>query len=117
MSPALKRNTLALFVVGALLIAPAKAQKLSVGVVGGGSVTDAFSTSLVSSFFLANGMPIATTSTSYSQSKDWVSGAMIEWRLTPSWSVGANGLFRTLHMTRARVFADGHLGSVSPSPV
>jgi hypothetical protein len=35
----------------------------------------------------------------------------------PSWSVGANGLFRTLHMTRARVFADGHLGSVSPAPV
>ena len=42
---------------------------------------------------------------------------MIEWRLTPSWSVGANGLFRTLHMTTAAVFADGHLGSVSPSPV
>ena len=117
MSPALKRYIVVLFAFGGLLLAPAKAQKLSVGVVGGGSVTDAFSTSLVSSSFLANGAPITTTSTSYSQSKDWVWGAMIAWRLTPSWSVGANGLFRTLHMTRARVFADGHLGSVSPSPV
>jgi hypothetical protein len=117
MSPARKLDIVVLFAVGSLLTVPAKAQKLSVGVVGGGSVTDAFSTSLVSSSFLANGMSITTTSTSYSQSKDWVWGAMIEWQLTPSWSLEADGLFRTLHMTRAAVFADGHLGSVSPSPV
>ena len=80
-------------------------------------MTDAFSTSLVSSSVLINGTPRTFTSTSYSQSKDWVLGAMIDWRLTSSWSLEADGLFRTLHVTRAAVFADGSLGSVSPAPV
>jgi hypothetical protein len=116
MSPAGKLNTVVLFAVGSLLIAPVKAQSLSLGVIGGASLTDAFSTSLVpSSFGNLPGSPVS--SVSYSQSKDWVLGAIIEWRLTPSWSVEADGLFRTLHMTHAAVFADGDLGSVSPSPV
>jgi hypothetical protein len=117
MLPALKRNIFVLFAVGSLLIAPAKAQKLSVGVVGGASVTDAFSASLVPSSFPGNlpGTPVG--SVSYSQSKDWVLGAMIEWRLTSSWSLEADGLFRTLHMTRASLLADGTLGSAGPAPV
>ncbi len=113
MPPALKGNIVVLFAFGALLIDPAKAQKLSVGVVGGASVTDAFSTSFVSNS--GPGTPVG--SVSYSQSKDWVLGATIEWRLTSTWSVEADGLFRTLHVARAAVFADGHLGSVSPAPV
>ncbi len=64
-------------------------------------MTDAFSTSLVSSSFLVNGTPLIFRDLRYSQSKDWVLGGMIEWRLTSSWSVEADGLFRTLHMTRA----------------
>jgi hypothetical protein len=96
-----------------LLAAPKLcAQKLSLGIVGGGSLTDSFQT-----VNLIAGPPGVPTLQSYSQSKDFIVGLAVEYRFTPHWSLEADGLYRKLHMTFAGVEADGTLNSVSPSPV
>jgi Outer membrane protein beta-barrel domain len=91
-----------LSVVGAL------DQNLSLGVVGGGSVTNAF-------------QPYTPPGTDgnrlYSESKDYIVGAMVEWRFSAHWSVEADGLYRKLHLTEAFVEPNGVLNSGSPSPV
>ena len=70
-------------------------QTLSIGVVGGGSVTDAFPNDVV--------QPVGA----YSPSKDYIVGPMVEWRFSPRWAIEADGLYRKLHLT---------VGS-GPSPV
>jgi hypothetical protein len=63
------------------------AQTLAVGVVGGGSPTDAFPDQIVSGAHF------------FSPSKDYLIGGMLDFRLNPRWSVEADGMFRELHLT------------------
>jgi hypothetical protein len=86
----------------------AMGQNLSLGVAAGGSVTDAFQP------YRPPGIDVLRL---YSESKDYVVGATLEWRFSPQWSVEADGLYRKLHLTEAFVEPDGVLNSVSPSPV
>lgn len=88
-----------------ILIAPVFSQGLSVGLVGGGSLTDAFQT--------VNQENILE----YSQSRDWVAGAMLELHLHHNFSIEAGGLYRELHLTVAFIEPNGTHNSVSPSPV
>jgi hypothetical protein len=92
--------------------AAASGQQLSFGVVGGGTLTDAFPTESVPS-----GSPSLPFNRYYSSSKDWVLGGMAELRFRPYLSVEVNGLYRKLHFTTAAVTPSGSLNSVSPSPV
>jgi hypothetical protein len=80
-------------------------QDLSVGGIGGGSLTDA-----------------VQTETSYnirtwSQSKDWIAGAVFELRLRSRFSVEVDALYRELRATTASVEPNGSLNGVSPFPV
>ena len=103
-------------VVAIVLLLPlgAFAQTLSVGVVGGGSFTDAFR----DQFFREPGIPAPIIGSKFfSPAKDYLAGAILELRFDPHWSLETDGLFRQLHMTSAAVLADGSLNSVSPSPV
>jgi hypothetical protein len=91
-----------LWVVGAL------GQSLSLGVVGGGSVTNAFQP------YTPPGVDVLRL---YSESKDYLIGPMVEWRFSRHWSAEVDGLYRKLHLTEAFVEPGGLLNSVSPSPV
>jgi hypothetical protein len=84
------------------------AQNLSVGFAGGGALTNAFET-------INAGVP--ETITSYSQSKDYVVGLMLEYPLARNLSVEGDALYRELHLTVAFVEPSRVLNSVSPSPV
>ena len=85
----------------------ASGQSLFLGVVGGGSVTDAFQP------YTPPGVDVVRL---YSESKDYLVGPMVEWRFSPHWSIEVDGLYRKLHLTEAFVEPDGLLNSVSPSP-
>jgi hypothetical protein len=84
------------------------AQNLSVGFAGGGALTNAFET-------INAGVP--ETLTSYSQSKDYAVGLMLEYPLAGNLSVEGDALYRELHLTVAFVEPSRLLNSVSPSPV
>src|SRR5271170_7940325 len=86
-------------------IITASAQSLSVGIMGGGSLTDAFQ-----SINSENQL-------SYSQSKDWIVGATLELHLPHNFSIEVDGLYRELHLTTAFLEPNGTKNSVSPSPV
>jgi hypothetical protein len=88
-----------------ILIAPVFSQGLSLGLVGGGSLTDAFQTVNQDNIL------------EYSQSRDWVAGAMLELHLRHNFSIEADGLYRELHLTVAFIEPNGTHNSVSPSPV
>ena len=90
------------------LVYGASGQSLSLGVVGGGSVTDAFQS------YVPPGVDVIRL---YSESKDYLIGPMVEWRFSPHWSLEVDGLYRKLHLTEAFVEPNGLLNSVSPSPV
>jgi hypothetical protein len=96
----------------ALFLPAVHAQNLSIGLVGGGSLTDSFPTQN-----FPEGPPGSSGIRFYSSEKDYIVGAMVEYRFTPHWSVEVDGLFRTLHGTFAGVEANGSLNSVSPTPV
>lgn len=100
------------------LISCASAQRLSLGVAGGGSTTDAFRDRVqpVSIPDLGLGpMPVAERS--FSQAKDYVVGATIEWQFNPRWSVEGDALFRKLHMANQIIRSDGSRGIFGISPV
>jgi hypothetical protein len=84
-------------------------QNLSIGVIGGGSLTDSFSTQT------APAGPVSIVG--YSQSKDYIAGATVELKFLPQWSVEVDGLFRELHFTTASFVPGGSLTTISPSPV
>jgi hypothetical protein len=88
------------------------AQQISLGVVGGGSLTPSFTTQNV-----ATGQDSLPFQRFYSPSNDYIVGAMMEFRLPLHLSLEVDGLFRKLHFTTAGVEPDGTLNSVSPSPV
>jgi hypothetical protein len=77
-------------------------QDLSIGGIGGGSLTDAAQTSS------------AYNVQTWSPSKDWLAGAMFELRLRSRFSVEADTLYRELHARIASVQPNGSLGGVSP---
>jgi hypothetical protein len=96
------------FIVFSLFLIPCCAQNLSVGFAGGGGLTNAFET-------INAGVP--ETTTSFSQSRDYVVGLMLEHRLVGNLSVEGDALYRELHLTAAFVEPSRVLYSVSPSPV
>ena len=75
-------------------------QKLALGVVGGGSLTDSFKTASTP-FGSVPGVPgmVLPGTLYHSPSKDYVLGAMVELQLSPHWSVEVDGLYRKLHFT------------------
>jgi hypothetical protein len=102
---------------GFLLISfGASGQKISMGVIAGGSLTSAFPDRTYI-YILPSGQPAGPGDRTFSPSKDYLIGGMLELRLNPNWSVEVDGMFRKLHMTEASVLSDGSLNSVSPSPV
>jgi len=106
------RLNILLIVVTAML---ACGQRLSIGVAGGGSLTDSFPTLTTPADFGILGAP--TGIRSFSSSKDWIVGPTIELHINSQWSVEADGLYRKLHFVEAAVLPNGSLNSVSPSPV
>ncbi len=107
---------------GFLLLAPgASAQRISAGVAGGVSLTDAYRDVTTYQFLPSpepGAPPRLEAARSWSPSKDYVIGGMLDVRFTPRWSLEVNGLFRQLHGSSARVFLpDRSLGEASPQPV
>jgi hypothetical protein len=90
-------------------------QRLSVGVVAGGSLTDSFQTETIPAPLPLQDVFAGTRY--FSSSKDYLVGPMVEWRFTLHWSLEVDRLYRKLHFTSAAVEPDGSLNSVSPSPV
>ncbi len=88
-------------------------QSLSIGLIGGVAVTDAFPTDTIPGDF--NGVIIDARY--FSPAKDYIAGVSIEMRFTPCWSLEGDGMFRELHLTMASVAPSGGLYGVSPSPV
>jgi hypothetical protein len=108
--------------IGGLLLLSfgASAQKISVGILGGGSLTDAYR-DLTFYDFLPSPEPGAAprlfATRFWSPSKDYVIGGVLEVRFNPRWSLEVNGLFRQLHGSSATVFLpEGSLGDQSPAP-
>jgi hypothetical protein len=84
------------------------AQNFSVGLIGGGAVTNAFDT---------DKEPIPHFIDTYSQSSDYLVGLTLEYHLPRNFSIELDGLYRELHLTVAQVEPNLVLNSVSPSPV
>jgi hypothetical protein len=80
-------------------------QDFCIGAIGGGSLTDAVPTE--------NVFNVRT----WSQSKDWIAGAMFELRLRSHVAVEVDAMYRELHATIASVEPNGSLNGVSPFPV
>jgi len=100
-----------LFMAGAVV----SGQRLSVGVAGGGSLTDGFPETNVPVSFGPGSSTIGLRY--FSSSKDWIIGPAFEFHFNSRWSVEADGLYRKVHFVQAAVLKDGTLNSVSPSPV
>ncbi len=99
------------------LCSPIFGQRISVGVVGGGALTDGFGTQFFPFDFPPGVTPDALGERDFASSKDYLIGGTLEYHFTPHLSVEGDGIFRELHMTRAAVLIDGTLNSISPSPV
>jgi hypothetical protein len=104
-----------------LLLPPrASGQKISAGIVGGGSLTDGFRDLTRFHFSpLESGGPARLEAwRSWSPSKDYVIGGMVEVRWNPHWSLEVNGLFRQLHGKTGPVsLPDLSQAGVFPNPV
>ena len=95
------------------------AQTLSFGLIGGASVTDVIDTHTTMYTIPApvNGGYLNLGIRWWSQSKDWLAGAVFEFRFNSHVSAEIDGMYRELHATWAGVLPDGTLNSISPSPV
>lgn len=80
-------------------------QRLSLGVIGGVSLTQDFQNR-------RSGNVVA-----YSTPRRWIAGGMVEVRLPLNLSVEFDALYHELELTSATVQPNGTLSSVSPSPV
>src|SRR5438132_10688666 len=80
-------------------------QPLSVGVVGGASLTQDFQNQRVGNLI------------AYSTPKRWIAGGMVEVRLPLHLSIEVDGLYHELEFTQAFIEPNGILNSVSPAPV
>jgi hypothetical protein len=81
------------------------AQSLSLGLIGGGSLTDAVQTETLYNI------------RTWSPSEDWIAGATFELHFRSSFSVEVDGMYREPHATEAFVEPNGTLNSVSPARV
>ena len=90
------------------------AQQMSLGVLGGGSATYAFEDKFYPD--LPGSPSTGGGARFFSPSRDYLIGGTAAVRLTPRWSLQVDGIFRQLHMSSAKVGADGSMSSVSPSP-
>jgi hypothetical protein len=102
------RSTLLLL----LLAGAAFGQRLSLGIIGGGSLTESFQTRDV-----PTGSASLPFNRYYASSRDWILGPTMELHLLSNVGIEVDGLYRKLHFTMAGVFPDGSLTSVSPAPV
>ncbi len=91
-------------------------QKLSIGIVAGGSLTDSFPT-VTTSFGPPQPAFSPAGTRTFASGKDYVLGPAAELTFSPYWSLEVDGLYRKLHFVWAAVEQDGSLNSVSPSPV
>ena len=82
-------------------------QAISIGLIGGGSLTDAVQTQ--------TNTPQAITS--WSPHKDWIAGAGIEVGIGSRFALEVDGMYRELHATWAFVESNGTLNSVSGANV
>jgi hypothetical protein len=94
--------------VSFFLITTGRTQNLSVGFAGGGGLTNAFETVTAT---------VPGTPTSYSQSKDYAVGLMLEYRLAGNLSVEGDALYREQHLDVALLEPSRIPNSASPSPV
>lgn len=85
-------------------------QRLSVGVIGGASLSQDFQNASAASGF-------GQTLVSYSTPKRYIAGGMLDVMLPFHFSVEVDGLYHELEYTWAGVETNGELNSVSPSPV
>jgi hypothetical protein len=103
-----------------LLPSDAPAQKISAGIVAGGSLTDGFRDQTIYNLVPSTepGAPFLLIGTRFwSPSKDYVGGGMVELHFNPHWSLEVNGLFRQLDGKFAAIQPDGSVNSISPNPV
>lgn len=89
----------------------AAGQNLSVGFIGGASPTSDFQNQISPS---GNNFPGFLN---YSTPKHYIFGASLEYRLTPHFSIEADGLYHPLGYTFAGIGPDGSLNSISPATV
>lgn len=91
------------------------AQRMSLGVLGGFSPTDAFQDRT------GNSRPPRTSPVlthAYSESKDFLAGAALEIHIHRAWSVELNGIFRQMHLTQTGTrTADGGIEFNNETPV
>lgn len=99
---------LRIFCVALAVSALAAGQSVSIGVIGGDSVTNDFH----NSFQLAPAL-----SRDYSASERYIVGAMVEVHLPRDWSVEVDGLYHPLSFENARLDPDGTSTFGSPLPV
>jgi len=102
-----KRGMLLCCGVLSSFLIPCGAQNLSLGFAGGGAVTNAFETVNI-------GLP--GTAASYSQSKDYVVGLLLEYPLASNLSIEGDALYRELHL-KVGLMEPGAPLRASPSPV
>src|SRR6202453_2379912 len=97
---------------GLFFCAPAAAQTLSVGVVGGANLTPDFKSS-----FTYQPPPGPGVLTEYSASERYIVGGMLEGQLARDWSIEVDGLFHPLRFEFGIISPNGTLMGGSPSPV
>jgi hypothetical protein len=99
------------FLLMLTLTSPLFAQKLSLGIVAGGSPTDAFQN-------ITNFSPQTSNAVkAYSPAKDFAAGASLELGFTRSFSIEADALFRQLHLTQAQRLTGGVVTGFGKTPV
>src|SRR5580704_6104863 len=101
-----------LLFAGLFFCALAAAQTVSVGVVGGASLTPDFKSS-----FTYEPPPGPGVLTDYSASQRYIVGGMIEFQLPKDWSIEVDGVFHPLRFDFGVISPNGTLNGGSPSPV
>jgi hypothetical protein len=104
---------LRVFCVALAVSALAAGQSVSVGLIGGDSVTNDFHNSFQPYSFQ---LP-PVFSREYSTSERYIVGGMVEVQLPRDWSVEVDGLYHPLRIENARLYPDGTSTFGSPLPV
>lgn len=92
------------------------AQTFSIGVIGGGALTNDFIAQTVDFTSLSPTLP-AYPIRAYSTSKGYVAGGTLRVFLAASFAVEADVLYREMHFAQATVLPNGTLATVSPATV
>jgi len=97
---------------GLIFCALAAAQPLSVGIIGGASLTPDFKSS-----FTYEPPPGPGVLTDYSASERYIVGGMLEFQFLKDWSIEVDALFHPLRFDFGTILPNGTLMGGSPSPV